>query len=179
MKEGWGPIWSSPAPSILLQPGLLCLRSFYFNQASFFGHGPAEDDKLDSLPQLWIQSDSWRCSLFWSWSGFTVEIFGHLKSQHLSISEPSFKVLALFEKHDLIHQRKNETSKYSASFILCSYEARQLKVHHERFFSEKIVIFGPLSITHFPNTDCSLKFKLDFIKMSRKSYWRSPSSLGG
>ena len=119
--EREGP-WAGAHPLFrvffLLQPGLLCLRSFFFNQASVFGHGPAEDDKLDSLRQLWIQSDSWRCSLFWSWSGFTVEIFGHLKSQHLSISELSFKVLALCEKHELIHRRKIDTSKWSASWAL-------------------------------------------------------------
>ena len=59
---------------------------------------------------------------------------GHLKSQHLSISEPSFKVLALCEKHDLIHLRKIETSKYSASFILGPSGSSPGKSPSRKFF---------------------------------------------
>ena len=43
---------SSNQAFFLLQPGLLWLRSFFFSQSSFFGHGP-EEILLQSRCEIW------------------------------------------------------------------------------------------------------------------------------
>ena len=73
-----GPNGSSPSPPsiafVLLQPGLLWVRSFFFNQSSFFGHGPEKNKQKNwANPFFWwpfhhggvVQWEVWKWGLLW------------------------------------------------------------------------------------------------------------------